>query len=202
MKKILTLVMISVIILAFGQVYAADDTIELEFEVIHNKEEEQFDLYLLLPQKYIEFVIDKAGFELNYNGANTIKKNTIPGITVKPENVQDEIYEENDIEYVQILLEEEQGSYLFDILEDYPNLYMKYRIKNDQKDYIIHIDNFEIKEGKCEIEYNYAKDTVKQPNQKVIPTGVKILIIILIAVVVVGGIAYIKKKRIEGFKTE
>lgn len=194
MKKIITLLIISIVIFMFGYVYAVD-TFELEFKTINNKESTPFDLYLLLPQKYIEFAIDKADLKLDYDRANTLKKNTIPGIMVKEENVQDEVYVENGIEYVQILLEEEQGIYQFDILEDYPDLDMKYRIKNEQKDYIVHIDNFKIEEGKCEIEYNYAKDIVKQPDQKVIPSGVKILIIILIVVVVVGGIAYIKKGR-------
>ncbi len=194
MKKIITVLIISIMIFMFGYVYAVD-TYELEFKTINNKENEPFDLYLLLPQKYIEFAIDKADLELNYDRANTLKKNTIPGIMVKEENVQNEVYVENGIEYVQILLEEEQGIYQFDILEAYPDLDMKYRIKNEQKDYIVHIDNFKIEEGKCEIEYNYAKDIVKQPDQKVIPSGVKILIIILIVVVVVGGIAYIKKGR-------
>lgn len=93
------------------------------------------------------------------------------------------------------MLEKEQENYQFDILEDYSDLDMKYRIKNEQKDYIVHIDNFKVEKGKCEIEYNYAKDIVKQPDKKIIPSGVKILIIILIVVVVVGGIAYIKKGR-------
>lgn len=194
MKKIITLLMISIIIFAFGYVYAID-TFELEFKTINNKGNEPFDLYLLLPKEYIEFAIDKAGLEIEYDRANTLKKNIIPGIIVKEENVQNEVYVENGIEYVQILLEEEQGIYQFDILEDYPDLDMKYRIKNEQKDYIVHIDNFKVEEGKCKMEYNYVKDTIKQPDQKVIPSGVKILIIILIVVVVVGGIAYIKKGR-------
>ncbi len=193
MKKIITVLIIGITIFAFGYVYAVD-TFELEFKTI-NKGNERFDLYLLLPKEYIEFAIDKADLKLDYDRANTLKKNTIPGITVKEENVQNEVYVENGVEYVQILLEEEQGIYPFDILEDYPDLDMKYRIKNEQKDYIVHIDNFKIEEGKCKIEYNYAKDIVKQPDQKIIPSGVKILIIILIIVVVVGGIAYIKKER-------
>lgn len=195
MKKIIALLIISIIIFMFGFVYAAD-TYELEFKTINNKKNEKFDLYILLPKEYIVFAIDKADLKLSYDGANTLKKNTIPGIIIEKENVQDEIYTENGIEYVQILLEEEdKGIYQFDILEDYPDLDMKYRIKNDEKDYIVHIDNFKIEEGKCEIEYNYLKDTVKQPDKKVIPSGIKILIIILIVTIIVGGISYIKGRR-------
>lgn len=194
MKKIVTVLIMGITILMFGYVYATD-TIELEFKTINKKEKEPFDLYLLLPQKYIEFAINKADLKLDYDRANTLKKNTIPGIMVKEENVQDEVYIENGIEYVQILLEEEQENYQFDILEDYSDLDMKYRIKNEQKDYIAHIDNFRVEKGKCEIEYNYAKDIVKQPDKKIIPFGVNLLIIILIVVVVVGGIAYIKEGR-------
>ena len=65
-------------------------------------------------------------------------------------------YEENGIEYVQILLEKNDDDiYFFDILSDYFDLDMRYRIKNDNKDFIAHIENFKLKDGICEIEYDY-----------------------------------------------
>lgn len=196
MKKIIAILITSIIIFTFGYIYAVNTTFELEFKTINNKKNEEFDLYILLPKEYIGFAIDKADLKLRYDGANTLKKNTISGITIEKENVQDEIYTENGIEYIQILLEREESEiYRFDILEDYPNLDMKYRIKNDEKDYIVHIDNFKIEEGKCEIEYNYLEDIVKQPDKNLMPSGVRILIIILIVIVVIGAISYSKGRR-------
>lgn len=77
--------------------------------------------------------------QLDYEGVDTLKRNRISGITVYKQNVQDEIYTESGIKYVQILLNEE-GIYKFDILENYFDMDMKFRIKNNRKDYIIHID--------------------------------------------------------------
>ena len=90
---------------------------------------------------------------------------------------------------------EERNIYVFDILESYPKMDIKYRIKNIQKDYIVHIDNFKIERGKCEIEYDYTKDMVKQPDKKIIPVGIKILMGILIIIIVVGWIAHIKGRK-------
>lgn len=193
MKKVIALIFISIIIFGVGYVYAVD-TFELEFKTINNQKEE-INLYLLLPKEYIIFAIKNANLQLDYEGADTIKRNMIPGITVDKQNVQDEIYTESGIEYVQILLNESEGIYKFDILENYFDMDMKFRIKNNQKDYIIHIDNFKIENGKCEIEYDYEKDTVKQPNKIVIPISAIIMIIILMIVIVIGGIAYIKGRE-------
>lgn len=194
MKKIITIFLVCVITLTFSYVYAVD-TFEIQFKTINNKKNEKFDLYLLLPEDYINFAIKEANLEIGYEGVKTIKKNTIPGILVKKENIQDEIYTENGIEYVQIRLEKENEIYGFDLLENYPKMDIKYRIKNIQKDYIVHIDNFKIEKGKCEIEYDYQKDTVKQPDKKVIPSGIILLIILLIIIVVIGGIARIKGRN-------
>ena len=96
---------------------------------------------------------------------------------------------------MQIRLEKENETYVFDLLEDYPKMDIKYRIKNVKKDYIVHIDNFKIEKGKCEIEYDYAKEIVKQPDKKVMPSGILALIIIMIAILIVAGIARIKGRK-------
>lgn len=194
MKKVITIIMISIMIFTFSYVYAAD-TFEIEFKTLNNKKNEKFDLYLLLPEDYIKFAIQESNLKLDYEGIDTLKKNEIPGIKVKKENVQEETYGENGIEYVQIRLEKENETYVFDLLEDYPKMDIKYRIKNVKKDYIVHIDNFKIEKGKCEIEYDYAKEIVKQPDKKVMPSGILALIIIMIAILIVAGIARIKGRK-------
>ena len=151
--------------------------------------------HILLPKDYIEFAIKEDGLDIEYTGVDTLKENNIPSIRVE-DNISDEIYEENGIEYTQILLEpNEDGKYEFDILSSYPRMNMKYRIKNINKDYIVHIDNFKVDGGVCKVQYNYKEDTVKQPDTGIIPFVTKLLLIVLIVIIVVGIIAYIKKGR-------
>ncbi|MCI8384579.1 MAG: hypothetical protein HFJ33_06970 [Clostridia bacterium] len=194
MKKMITILIISVMIGVCGYVQAST-TFELSFRVLNNKKSERFDLYILLPKEYIEFAIKEANLEIDYEGVSTIKENTIPGIFIEKSKVQDEVYTENDQEYVPIRLEKENQVYSFEILKNYPKMDIKYRIKNIQKDYIVHIDNFKIESGKCEIEYDYQKDTIKQPDKKIMPTGVKILTILLVFLIIVSAIARAKARK-------
>ncbi len=194
MKKIITILSLSIIVLIATNCYAVD-TFELEFKVIENKKNEKFDLYLLLPENYIKFAIEKANLKIDYEGVSTLKENQILGLTSSNGSIQDEIYEEDNIQYIQIRLNKENDIYSFDILEDYPKMDIKYRIKNMRKDYIVHIDNFKIEKGKCEIEYDYVKDTVKQPNKKVISFNIKTLFILLLIIIIVGTIAYQKGRK-------
>ena len=72
---------------------------------------------------------------------------------------------------------------------------MKFRIKNVDKDYIVHIDNFKISDNVCKIEYNYDENTVKQPDTTFVPFLTKLLIILLAIIIVIGAVAYIKQRR-------
>ena len=128
MKKIvINLVMLLIMIMSLAinfimPTYAMEyDTYELQFTIKNNPEEKEVELYLLLPKEYILFAIEKTGLEIEYDGANTLKDNTITGIDVDKENVQDKIYEEKGIEYIKIKLDEkDEGNYVFDILSDLP----------------------------------------------------------------------------------
>lgn len=197
MKRVITILSVFVIIIGiiiFNYSYAYEETYTLEFEALDVSEE--FDLYLLLPKDYILFVIEEDGLNIEYTGVETLKNNDIPSIRVDKENISDELYEEDGVEYIQILIEEnEDGKYEFDILSNYNKMDIKYRVKNMNKDDIVHIDNFKISNGVCKVEYNYEKNTVKQPDTEFIPFATKVLMIILIVIIVVGIIAYIKQRR-------
>lgn len=206
MKKILVSFGIFIILsLGITGVWALnEESFKLQLTIMNNSKNEDVDVYLLLPQEYIEFTIQKANFKienyygergvLTYNGANTLKQNTIPGITVEKNKVQDDVYTENGIEYVQIKLEKnEEENYVFDILSDYDKMNMKYRIKNESKDYIVHIDNFKIQKGICKAEYDYDNDTIKQPDIKKMSFATIVLIIILVFVIILGVISYFYK---------
>ena len=199
-KYLLFLVMIvflvfQVILFNSNNSYCYDEMVTLEFET--EDEKEMFDLYILLPKEYIEYVIKNDELDIEYEGVETLKNNEIPSINVNKENINDDLYEENGEEYIQILLEKnENNKYEFDILKDYGKLDIKYRIKNINRDEIVHIDNFKIDSNNvCEIKYNYEENTVKQPNVGFIPFITKLLIIILVIIIIVGIIAYVKKRR-------
>ena len=206
MRKILNIFILMIIIIsaAFTCVNANDialireynEMYTIEIETISNKNDKDFDFYILLPKSYIMHAIENDNLDIEYNGAYTLIDNYIPSINVDEKSINEEVYIEKDKEYVQILLEKNsEGIYEFDILSSYKNMDMKFRVKNIQKDYIIHIDNFEIRNEICEIEYDYDKDIIKQPDVKVIPLATKILIAILIITILVGIIAYIKQRR-------
>ena len=175
--------------------YCYNETVTLEFETVN--ESEIFDLYILLPKEYIEYVIKNDKLDIEYKGVETLKDNDIPSINVNKENISNNLYKEDNKEYIQILLEEnENNKYEFDILKDYGKLNIKYRIKNINRDEIVHIDNFKIDSNNvCEIKYNYEENTVKQPNVGFIPFITKLLIVILVITIIVGIIAYVKKRR-------
>ena len=203
-KRITTLfaiIIISLLMIIFNTTNAQatsseSEFFQLQFKIINNEENENVDIYLLLPKEYIEFAIEHDKLDIEYEGANTLKENNIPSIDVDRSNILDDIYEEDGTEYIQILLEKnEDNIYSFNILSDYFDLDMKYRIKNDDKDFIAHIDNFDIENGVCEIEYDYNADIVKQPDRKMFSFGTILLVAILIIILILGISSYTKHKN-------
>lgn len=197
-KLIIILILIYFIIIAIMQnVYAKNDTYTLEMQIINNKNED-VNLYILLPKQYILYAMEYDNYILvkNYNGPNILMEEDIPSIKVNKKNVQSEVYEEKGIEYVQILLEKNENNiYEFDILTNYKSMDIKYRIKNEDKDFIMHIDGFKVENDKCEIIYDYENETVKQPNKIVMTTATKFLIFLLIIIITLGIISYFKQRR-------
>ena len=196
MKKLITIIFICMLIMIMTiPVVKASSTYTIELEVTKNEKEETFELYMLLPESYITYAINKAGMDIEYVGAETLTQNDIPLIDVDKSKVQNETYSENGIEYVQVLLEpDEEGMYTFEIIADYPEMDMKLRVKNDEKDYIMHIDNFKIENDVCQIEYDYDNDKIKQPTKIVINFGTLLLIIILIMIIIIAIISKVKTK--------
>ena len=194
MKRYIVIICICVLVIMMNiSIVMANSTYTIELEVTKNTENKSFTLYMLLPQDYIEYAINKAGLDIEYTGAETLKQYDIPLINIDKEKIQDETYSENGIEYVQIVLEQNEDSmYIFEIIEDYPDMDMKLRVKNNEKDYIMHIDNFKVKDDVCQIEYNYDKNEIKQPTKITINFGTLLLIIILVFIAIIGIVA--KKK--------
>ena len=197
MRKCMIIFLISIVIMIISNpIVKANSTYTIQLEVTKNEEQKSFELYILLPEEYIKYAINKAGLDIQYTGAETLQKNTIPLIDVDNRNIQNETYTEGGEEYIQILLEPNQeNQYTFEIIADYPDMNMKLRIKNEEKDFIMHIDNFKIEDTICQIEYNYDKNEIKQPTRIVINFGTLLLIIILIMIVMIGIIAKIKASK-------
>ena len=197
MKKYLTIVLL--IILMIGLLVPtvkADSTYTIQLEVTSNENNADFGLFMLLPSNYIIYAINHAGLDIEYTGAETLIQNDIPLINVDKKNIQNETYVENGIEYVQILLEPNaDGLYTFEILSNYSEMDMKLRVQNDEKDYIMHINNFEIEDNVCEIEYNYDKDEIKQPTKIRINFGTLLLIILLIIIIIIAIVSKIKTNK-------
>lgn len=163
MKKFLNTIILSVLVFTSMAlpIKATDgETTKLKLKV--ENVEEDYEIYMLLPKKYIMYAIQHDGLDIEYDGANTLKHNTIPSIVVDVNNVQDETYIEDRIEYVQIKLDNlGDNEYLFEIIPEYTDMDMKYRVKSASKDDILIIENFQIENNKCEIEYNYKENTLK-----------------------------------------
>lgn len=197
MKKFVTIVFICMLMIIMTiPVVKASSNYTIELKVTKNEKEESFELYMLLPESYITYVINKAGLDIEYTGPETLMQNEIPFIDVDKSKVQDKTYSENGIEYVQILLESDVNNvYTFEIIADYPEMDMKLRVKNDEKDYIMHIDNFKVENDVCQIEYDYDKNEIKQPTKVVINFGTLLLIIILIMIIIIAIISKVKTKE-------
>lgn len=194
--KIIYIIIMAIMLLAPVANASSYKTIDLQLKVTKNVNNANFNMYMLLPKDYIVYAINNANLNIEYDGPNTLKENTIIGINVEKSKIQDETYNEDGIEYVQILLEPTNDNiYNFKILSDYNKLDMKFRVKNDEKDYIMHIDNFKTDDNECKMEYNYDQNQMKQSNKIVINFGTLLLIVILVLIISVAIISKIKTKN-------
>ena len=173
------------------------ETYTYNIKIKNNTNNDNVDIYILLPKEYIIYVINYDNLDIEYEGVETLKNNNIPNISVKKENIQDKLYKEENKEYISILLEEnEDGIYQFEALQDYTNMDIKFRIKND---YIMDVSNFNIENNICEIQYDYDKNEIKQPGKIKINFGIIFLIILAILLIIT---AIISKKKTENKQTK
>lgn len=169
MKKILTIILLNIILLiniCSVQAQASTETMnQLRLQV--KDADESYSIYMLLPRDYIEYAIKHDGLDMEYQGSNTIKFYTIPSITVDVDSVLDETYVDNHIEYVQIKLDDiGEQEYFFELLPDYPEMDMMYRVESDSKDDLLLLSNFKFRDGTCKITYNYKENTIKTEDKK------------------------------------
>lgn len=190
MKKIISIIAIIFLIVFICQPIYANSKEKYTLSLTVKENTEDLQIFILLPEKYIKFLMERNNIDYDeqYTLVDIIKGEQLKEIQVDMENVQDKIYIENNIKYVQILLETIQKNvYNFDIVSDYTNMDIKYRVKSNTEDYIMHIDNFKIKDGVCKIEYNATKNTIKQPDEIIItlPTIIFLCLIVIIIIIII-----------------
>ena len=163
MKKFLSIISISLlIILNIALPVMANNTEMSQLRLKVLESDEDYEIYILLPKKYIMYAINHDGLDIEYDGANTLKYNIIPSVIVDINDIVDDTYIDEHIEYVQIKLNDlGEEEYLFEIISEYTDMDMRFRLKSATKDNIMLIDNFKMKDNICNIEYNYSDNTIK-----------------------------------------
>lgn len=197
MKKVLKIIVIAILLINIFYIssIANEEMNKLRLNVVDSNED--YQVYILLPKKYIMYAINYDGLDIEYDKANTLIYNNIPSIPVDINNVQNDTYIENSIEYVQILLNNVGNEeYYFEIIEDYTDMDILYRVKSQTRDNIIHIDNFKIKDNSCKMEYNYEQNEIKSLERNDIKISIdfewwQILLIIILVIFII----YLYKRR-------
>ncbi len=198
MKKIIKVIIISIILITsvYIPVKATEGkTTQLKLTV--TDADEAYDIYMLLPKNYIKYAIQHDGLDIEYDGANTLIYNTIPSIVVNVQNVLTDTYIDDGVEYVQIKLDDiGEEEYIFEIISEYTDMDMMYRIKSESKDNLMLIDNFTVEDNMCKMEYNYKQDTIQSQSGTELKIGFELhwWQILIIAVLIIFLI-YLHKRR-------
>lgn len=199
MKRLLKIIILSILILMSScmPVKAVTEGMsQLRLKVV--EAEEDYEIFMLLPKKYIKYAIQNDGLDIEYDGANTLKYNIIPSIVVDINKIQDNTYvDDTRIEYVQIKLDDLGGQeYVFEIIEKYTDMDMVYRVKSNTKDNIMLINTFTVEDNVCKIEYNYKENTIKTEKRSEIKFNFKISWWqIVIIIILIMFIVYIYRRR-------
>ena len=194
-------ILIFICIMIQCQVEATEsNSYTVEFYV-ENSDNKDYNVYVLLPKEYIEYAINNSNLEIQYTGTETLINNTIPGININKDDIQNEVYSDDNKEYVQILLErKEENKYVFDVLEGYTNINIAFRIRenneNSDYDYIVDLDeNYNIKDNICQIFYDYDQKIAKNEGSSKMNIGpIQILVAVIIILIVLGIIYKITRK--------
>lgn len=197
MKRLLSIIILMILIIMniYLPVQADSEMSQLRLTVL--EADEDYEIFILLPKKYIKYAIQHDGLDIEYDGANTLKYNVIPSIVVDVNNVQDKTYVDEGIEYVQIKLDDIGGQeYFFEIIPEYTDMDMIYRIKSSSKDDLMLIDTFRMEDNVCKIEYNYKNNTIETKKKSEIKfkfdiSWWQIVIIVILAIFIM----YLYKRR-------
>ena len=196
--KVITIILTIIMIIFMTKIVKAteEETYEIEFNITNNVDNKQYNVYILLPKEYIEYAIQQSNLEIEYNGSTTLKENNIPNIKINKEDVQEKTYEENNTEYVQILLHStDENKYIFEILKSYPYKDMLFRVtenNNQDYDYIVPLkEDFKLEDNICKVYYDYQEKVATNIEKG--GWGIKPCQLILVVIIVIVLVMIIRK---------
>lgn len=199
MKKFLSTIIISIILITCLIIPSYANTEANQFRLKVENANENYDLYILLPKKYIKYAIQHDGLDTKYDGANTLIYNVIPSITVDISKIEKDTYIDDGIEYVQIKLDDLGGQeYVFETISDYTDMDMLYRIKSESRDNIMVIDNFTVSDNICQMVYDYNANIIQQKDRADVKLGFHLewwQVILIIVLVLIFGLIYDRRRR-------
>ena len=199
MKKFLSTIVISIILITCLIIPSYANTESNQFRLKVENANENYDLYILLPKKYIKYAIQHDWLDTKYDGANTLIYNVIPSITVDISKIEKDTYIDDGIEYVQIKLDDLGGQeYVFETISDYTDMDMLSRIKSESRDNIMVIDNFTVSDNICQMVYDYNAIIIQQKDRADVKLGFHLewwQVILIIVLVLIFGLIYDRRRR-------
>ena len=194
--KIINIILLFCMICCFLQSFytvQAEDFYEVNFTVLNT--EEAYKVYWLLPEKYINYINQQtnASFKIDeIKGSSKAHSAYISYFNAS--NIQNEIFEENGVRYLQIELKEVAHSFLFYIAPGYTDMDYKLRYKSDTRDVILHLNKFTYNEdGDCNIKYDYELNDFKTEDE--VKKGVDKYVAMLIALLAIMCVVNILDDR-------
>ena len=190
-KKFLYCILVCLIlcITLQGTIYANEDEksegkiFKIEFNV-ENAGNSNYNVYVLLSKEYIEEAIRKANLNIKYTGSSTLLENDIPGINIDKDNVIEDLYEDNNKEYVKIVLDKiDENKYEFNIITKYTDDDVLFGIENKEEsyNYIVSLEDFVIEDGCYKVYYDYQEKIAENyPKEE----GIQLWQILLILLIV------------------
>lgn len=203
-KNILNVIIMFLIILCmFFSVYGvnADNSFnEISLTILNP--DEDYGVYMLLPESYITFINARTGATHAIDAIYGNSKANLDYISYfDVNNVQKEIYEDNGVRYLQVKMTPVANYITFSVAPSYYNMDIKIRIRSTSKDEVIDLEPFKFStDGKCSVRYNYPESSVITDDD-VKNTGSRYLVLLGILFVVMAIVSYtdrvgnIKQKR-------
>lgn len=185
-KIIINIVLLVCIICTVFQsicVVYAEDFNEVNFTVTNT--EEDYIVYLLLPESYIKYINNIKGLNHNITSIPGNEQAIVDYINYFDVNAtKKDLYEENGIKYLQVELTNVAHNFTFYIAPGYKNMDFKLRYTSNTKDVILHLSSFSYNvDGECRVIYDYSSNEFKT-NDEIKESVNKYIVILAILLIV------------------
>ena len=180
----------------------AEEFNEINFNVVNT--EEDYKLYLLLPENYINYLnsIRDTNFKIKDIPGNEKAKTAFLSY-FNVASAKKELYQENGVKYLQVELTNVAHNFIFYVAPGYLNMDIKLRYTSSSRDIILHLNNFTYNaDGVCKVTYDYltndyrADDVVKKSvNKYVVILAILLLVMCIVNMSDEKGKAKTKRKN-------